>query len=114
MSDRDKAVRRASGISRRELIRKGAVVGGTLVWATPLIQSLATPAGAQAQYLHRCCFCSNPDGTFFCLFNGAAIVPSSAEECRETCARFGFSRSQYDQGNIAPCTCNQVTGCVCP
>ena len=107
-----------AGISRRELIRRGAVVGGTLVWATPVIQSLATPAGAQAQYLHRCCFCSNEPppttGTFACVFNGARFVPSSPEECRQLCTEAGFSHSQYDQGNAGLCNCNPVTGCVCP
>lgn len=34
------------GISRRTLIKRGAVVGGTLVWATPVVQSLTAPAFA--------------------------------------------------------------------
>jgi hypothetical protein len=114
MAEPNDAGRRAAGISRRELLRRGAVVGGTLVWATPVIQSLATPAGAQAQYQHRCCFCSNPNGTFTCIFNGSVLVPSSAQECAETCRAAGFSQSQYDEGNLGTCTCNQVTGCVCP
>lgn len=36
----------STGLSRRDLIRRGAVIGGTLVWATPTIQTLATPAFA--------------------------------------------------------------------
>ncbi|HVE63892.1 MAG TPA: hypothetical protein VNB94_08845 [Mycobacteriales bacterium] len=35
------------GISRRTLIKRGAVVGGGLVWAAPMVQTLATPAFAQ-------------------------------------------------------------------
>lgn len=35
------------GISRRQLIRRSAVVAGTVVWATPVVQSLSTPAAAQ-------------------------------------------------------------------
>lgn len=34
------------GISRRTLIKRGAVVGGTLVWAAPVVQSLSAPAFA--------------------------------------------------------------------
>jgi hypothetical protein len=35
------------GISRRDLIRRGAIVGGTLVWVAPAIQSMAPKALAQ-------------------------------------------------------------------
>jgi hypothetical protein len=34
------------GVSRRDVIKRGAVVGGTVVWATPVLQSLTTPAFA--------------------------------------------------------------------
>ena len=37
-----------SGISRRDAIKKGAIVGGAVVWATPVIQAIGiNPAGAQ-------------------------------------------------------------------
>lgn len=36
----------SAGMDRRTLIKRGAVVGGTLVWATPVVQSLAKPAFA--------------------------------------------------------------------
>ena len=34
------------GLGRRQLIKRSAVVGGALVWATPVVQSLAGPAYA--------------------------------------------------------------------
>jgi hypothetical protein len=34
------------GISRRTLLRRGAIAGGALVWTTPVVQSLAGPAMA--------------------------------------------------------------------
>jgi hypothetical protein len=34
------------GASRRELLKKGAIAGGTLLWATPLIQTLDVRAAA--------------------------------------------------------------------
>lgn len=35
------------GISRRDVLRRGAVVGGTLVWAAPAVQSISRAALAQ-------------------------------------------------------------------
>ena len=35
------------GITRRSVIRRGAIVGGTLLWAAPLVQSFGKPALAQ-------------------------------------------------------------------
>jgi hypothetical protein len=62
MSERESGLRRESGVSRRELLRRGAIVGGTLVWATPVLQSLAPPAFAQATPRPcGCCYCWNGD-----------------------------------------------------
>ncbi len=41
----DEEGRPASGVSRRTLIKRGAIVGG-LVWVTPVVQSLRIPANA--------------------------------------------------------------------
>lgn len=35
------------GINRRDLLRRGAIVSGSLVWAAPAVQSFARPALAQ-------------------------------------------------------------------
>lgn len=35
------------GLSRRSMIKRGALVGGTLVWAQPVVQGFGTAAGAQ-------------------------------------------------------------------
>ena len=35
------------GMTRRDLIRRGAIVGGTLLWVAPAIQSMAPKAFAQ-------------------------------------------------------------------
>jgi hypothetical protein len=34
------------GITRRDALRRGAVIGGTLIWAAPAVQTLARPAFA--------------------------------------------------------------------
>lgn len=36
-----------TGISRRQLIKRGAVVGGAAIWVPPVVQSLRLPAYAQ-------------------------------------------------------------------
>ena len=41
------ADREDSKLSRRQLIKRGAVVGGVALWAPPVIQSLTMPAHAQ-------------------------------------------------------------------
>ena len=39
--------RGTTGLSRRQLIKRGAVVGGAAIWVPPVIQSLRMPAHAQ-------------------------------------------------------------------
>lgn len=62
------------GVSRRDLLRRGAIVGG-LVWAAPVIQSIRSPAFAQVSPIRRCYAikwdpvdgCEDADGTVFCI-----------------------------------------------
>ena len=37
----------SGGMSRRDLIRRGAVVGGAAIWVSPVVQSFTSPAFAQ-------------------------------------------------------------------
>lgn len=96
------------GISRRDLIRRGAVVGGTLVWAAPVVQSLR-PAFAQAQTGSPACDASctitlrfgsvtreipgqfkNPDCVCCCLA-GSNVAPGSCDKCTgDPCAPDNF------------------------
>lgn len=57
------------GISRRDLLRRGAIVGGTLVWAAPAVQTFARPAFAQEQGSPACEPC---------------IEAGSGDRCRQT------------------------------
>lgn len=62
MTERGSGLRRESGISRRELLRRGAIVGGTLIWAAPAVQTLAPAAYAQVTPGPcGCCYCWNGD-----------------------------------------------------
>ena len=42
------------GLSRRSLIKRGAAVGGALVWTTPVVQSLGSTAYAATSPLEPC------------------------------------------------------------
>ena len=41
------------GISRRTLLRRGAVVGGVLVWTPPVVITLASPAASAGTPVER-------------------------------------------------------------
>ena len=45
VQDRD-SVDASLGISRRTLLRRGALVGGTLVWTAPVVHTIAAPSAA--------------------------------------------------------------------
>lgn len=124
-------LQRELGISRRELMRRGAIVGGTLLWAAPLVQTLGPAARAQVQRpsLCGCCYCfdaTNPNNDI-CNVDGFVGERSSAEGCAAFCAAelllaFGTApanvRSQHCQGKVGDCSCelspsNEPTGCEC-
>lgn len=46
-----------SGMTRRDLMRRGAVVGGTLLWVAPAIQSIGSKAYAQDHGSPLCAAC---------------------------------------------------------
>ncbi len=86
------------GMSRRDLIRRGAIVGGTLLWVAPAIQSLGPKALAQSVGSGSCsaCYCWDGDKTNpgvghetgaqdFFLDPGQA----SAADCRDWCKHQG-------------------------
>ncbi len=113
------------GISRREVIRRGAVVGGTLVWAAPLLQSLTPPAYAQYAQC-GCCYCWEGDMQAptkdLCLDNSSSGFLASAEECRRWCTDVGpnapYENSQWCRGSACRCVSenDQVqdpNGCTC-
>lgn len=67
------------GLSRRDLLKRGAVVGG-LMWTAPVIQSIRTPAYAQPYPIRTCCQCvTGGDTNEPCESNGFTC---------ESCVRF--------------------------
>jgi hypothetical protein len=90
----DSTMRRELGISRRELLRRSAIVGGTLVWAAPVIQSITPPAYAQmGQSPGSCAACYCWNGTAdkseingdFCTDNGNVGFQLNRDTCQNWC-----------------------------
>jgi hypothetical protein len=75
------------GISRRTLLRRGAIVGGTLVWAAPAVQSFSRTALAQANGTPVCqiiilVVLVHDDGTISCFLE-TYIADESCCDCIE-------------------------------
>jgi hypothetical protein len=73
-----------SGLSRREMLRRAGIVGGTLLWAVPAVQSLTPPA-----YAHvspggfYCCQCRHDQNRGACQ---SGFDPSfTIDDCTEFC-----------------------------
>lgn len=97
-----------NSMSRRDLLRRGAIVGG-LVWAAPVIQSLRTPAYALSPGIQSCCVCKGPVGFQFCF-----IDLQECSDCQAFCAPHGGVKT-YSQGTN--CGCGGTPGnrtCVVP
>ncbi len=65
------------GLTRRELLKRGAVIGGALAWATPAVQLIGmTPA--LANHVSGSCFCvkNDPPGS-----SNFEALSDSSDEC---------------------------------
>lgn len=65
-------------VDRRTALRRGAIIGGTLIWAAPVIQSLTPAAFAQTRPHRTCCSCKT-------------VNPTGGQ-----CQQDGFTRAQCD------------------
>jgi hypothetical protein len=111
------------GRSRRDVTRRGAVVGGTLLWAAPVVQSIAKPASARsspgtARFFR--CYCHRPvvqAGRVLCTCaeQRTPVVPNSDAHCAALGRSRGYRDHDVDPGNRAcscgtgpctPCSCN--------
>ena len=134
----DSGLNRELGLNRRDLIRRGAVVGGTLLWVTPVVQSIGPAAMAQTRRSPgacACCYCYNGpiDAPIVgaggardeCSDNGVVGFRMNADECENYCKHTGgagapggpFENSQYCSGSNV-CSCNNAgepgaNGCTC-
>ncbi|HWO70732.1 MAG TPA: hypothetical protein VNP94_08260 [Actinomycetota bacterium] len=80
-----------NGITRRAFVRRTAVVGGSLLWIAPAIQTLAPAARAHAvgTPTHQCCSCRKVSGLGADPCNQCATdaTPTLAD-CEAYCAQF--------------------------
>lgn len=92
----DGVLQRELGISRRDLLRRGAVVGGTLLWATPVIQSVGSRALADHNPYDSCCEC------FFESTNRQSCLTdhNTREECEAACKAQNGVVTFYGEGNF--------------
>ena len=82
---------KSGGMDRREFLRRSAIVGGTVAWMTPVIQSISPPAaGAATPSLQACCLCCN---------NGGQNCNSSPE-----CGPASTITLEYCQTKCSPCS----------
>jgi hypothetical protein len=110
-----------TGMTRRDLMRRGAIVGGTLLWAAPAIQSLSTKAYAQeVGRSGECatCYCSfrrhNGTGQLVrdeCNIDGVNGIYESDATCAAFCAAGGnrHPTGGYNGHQYTRCT----TDCRC-
>jgi len=123
-----------SGMTRRDMLRRGAIVGGTLLWVAPAIQSMAPRAFAQtdgeALGSTRCaaCYCWNGDkqnvppasgGGFqnrgFDGDFGSGDGLNGVSDCQAYCAHTGIYSGVGDGASGGPYTgsefCSGVSNC---
>ena len=107
------------GISRRDVLKRGAVIGGAL-WAAPTIQSLTNAASAHVGSplpFHFCCQCQNAQGQVLaCEADGETVPAKTPEECRQSCIGEGAAFYSFCHIHSPPDTlyynCTTNDGCV--
>lgn len=95
----DTNLRDQLGVTRRDLLRRGAVVGGTLLWVAPVIQSITPPAFAQqtSPTVVSCCKCKGR--------NARCVTNVTEDDCASVC---GGSSRIFNY--VLNATCGEVDG----
>lgn len=96
-------VEKGGRMDRREFLRRSAIVGGTVAWMTPVIQSLTPPAYAHVTPNSgtTCCRCQT-GATKVC---GLDV---SSTDCTNATGGFceGFTSAQFNSGHPHGYVCN--------
>jgi hypothetical protein len=99
MAGRSVMTQDPNGLSRREMLRRAGIVGGTLLWAAPAIQTLAPPAYADVSPgISTCCQCtkvSGPGASNRCFANDPTA--DTAAECAAKCDSLGNYNDEFHQ-----------------
>jgi hypothetical protein len=93
------------GITRRDALRKGAVAGGAIVWAVPLVQSMGLPSAFGQSAGTPRCDCTvrivTPGGD--CLADNCQLTPEACECFQTQCNCTTPCRCAF---NIVPNSCS--------
>jgi len=114
MGESDK-FRSELGMTRRDLLRRGAIVGGSLLWAAPVIQSIRTPANAAISRegsapAHSCCQCNERNTSNNAICEKDGITES---QCVDFCSTPpGNFVVAYHTGSACQCDVNDVCSCT--
>lgn len=105
-------------LTRREVLKRGAAVGGTLVWAAPVVQSLGVrPAWAvYGQDISFVCLNLLCDGAavfvkFQCTEQGVCTIERDATKCNPHCSFTPVDGDGNGDG-VIPGNADPRTGCV--
>jgi hypothetical protein len=105
-------------LTRREVLKRGAAVGGTLLWATPVVQSLGVRSAWAQVYGQDISFiCLNllcaSGGVFVkiqCNESGMCTIESGATKCNPHCDFEPVGGG--GGGGVTPGNRDPRTGCV--
>lgn len=97
------------GMSRRDLLRRSAVVGGALLWAAPAIQSVGMKAAAAygpSPGSCSACYCYTIDGQTGLVAKDIGVVddfiPGTGQFTADDCENWCKWISGYNSSNGAP------------
>lgn len=112
-----------TGVTRRDVLRRGAIVAGTLAWTVPAIQSV-TPTAYAAAESGACasCYCYRNDAhghikSDLCTTGAPLGVLASTDACLAYClatrapgmGNKKFTHATYCQGTTCVCS-SKVAG----
>jgi hypothetical protein len=103
-------------MSRRDLLRRGAIVGGTLIWTVPVIKTLSAHADPAGSPTFTCCECragnageKSTGNSFECTAGSI----STEQDCSTHCAGRAPGQRAYDfHSATTPFTCDSNNLCV--
>lgn len=106
MSDENESAR-GSGISRREALRRGAIVGGAVVWASPVVQTIGmhkayaqtTPAVTDISFIALLLQC----GTTTYRIKWETDFTGAPDECGNSFAIGNCNPSDLGSGSVSSC-----------
>ena len=87
--DQEETVGGSRGISRRNLIKGGAILGGT-IWVAPVIDSITNKVAAQSN-ANYCCSCWPPPSARGGFQGEADEHPPTAVLCAAYCQDLGYT-----------------------